>query len=814
MDSVDSERLPGSVKPGGQPHTRVPPPAWGGRLTSPVERVSQGSAWVVLAIALLVSFLVWVWATRQASESLTATMQAASKDMAQSISSRIATYEIVLRGAAGLFHSERPPDRERWATYAADLSMSDNLPSIQALAYAARLAGDERAAHEQAVRADGFEKYSIAPAGDRPEMAPVVYIEPFEGSNMRAFGFDMLSEPGRRAAMLAAAASGSAVLTGPTRLLQQSDARNERGVLISYPVYLGGMPLRTDAERSEAVQGWIFGAIVMRDFLRVALAADPDKLGITIFDLGPGDTRSVLFRPTVGDDEVRDPVELRFEVRDRTWLLQLDPASFAAERARLRTTPMLVLAFSLVASLLLFTLVWSMATTRDRALAIARDITRQLTAVNNELESRVAARTSLLQRANERLERQIAKRRSAERARREVLKRERALNARLQAISEFAAEMTVPEPIDDKLHTLSAAARELLDGAAAWVRYASAEDGMMHEGGDGRDEWRLAGTAQGADADIARLEASILDADGIKRGRIAVMRREDRPFSRDDELVLAHFALLAGAALSVRESFESQLLARRLAEQSSRVKDQLLSVVSHELRTPLSAMKGWVHVLGQAEARDPADAARRQAVEALGRSVDAQRAMIEDLIDTASVIAGTFELELAESDLGELMRAARARAGPAALAKRVALTVEGDAGIGVIEGDPVRLAQVLDHLLENAIKFTPEGGAIHMEALSDGDTVRVEVVDSGEGIDAESLPHLFERFWMADPSITRRVGGLGVGLSLVRAIIEVHGGQVRAESQGRGLGARLVIVLPRRAPRDDRSPALRAGDSR
>src|SRR5690606_27126980 len=106
----------------------------------------------------------------------------------------------------------------------------------------ARLAGDERAAHEQAVRADGFEKYSITPAGDRPEMAPVVYIEPFEGSNMRAFGFDMLSEPGRRAAMLAAAASGSAVLTGPTRLLQQSDARNDRGVLISYPVYLGGMP--------------------------------------------------------------------------------------------------------------------------------------------------------------------------------------------------------------------------------------------------------------------------------------------------------------------------------------------------------------------------------------------------------------------------------------------------------------------------------------------------------------------------------------------------------------------------------------------
>src|SRR5690606_40190760 len=133
-------------------------------------------------------------------------------------------------------------------------------------------------------------------------------------------------------------------------------------------------------------------------------------------------------------------------------------------------------------------------------------------------------------------------------------------------------------------------------GAAARVSYASAEDGRVHEGGDGRGEWWLARPPQ-AGGEVARLEAPILDADSIERGRIAVLRREDKPFSREDELVLAHFALLAGAALSVRESFESQLLARRLAEQSSRIKDQLLSVVSHELRPPLSAMKGWVHLL-------------------------------------------------------------------------------------------------------------------------------------------------------------------------------------------------------------------------
>jgi signal transduction histidine kinase len=376
-----------------------------------------------------------------------------------------------------------------------------------------------------------------------------------------------------------------------------------------------------------------------------------------------------------------------------------------------------------------------------------------------------------------------------------VLRRERELNARLQAISQYAAEMTVPEPMDDKLHTLSAAARELLDGVAARVVYTSADDGRAHEGGDGREEW----LSPKADGEVARIEATIRDPDGIERGRIQVMRREGRPFSREDELVLAHFALLAGAALSVRESFEAQLLARRLAEQSARIKDQLLSVISHELRTPLSSMKGWVHVLGQASARDPSDSARRQAVEALGRSVDAQREMIEDLIDTASVLAGTFELEVAECDLGAVMEAARRRATPAALGKQVSLDMSCDARIGTMRADGERLGQVFDHLLENAIKFTPTGGSIRMEARAEGDAVRIEVVDSGEGIDAESLPYLFERFWMADPSTTRKVGGLGIGLSLVQAIIEAHGGKVRAESQGRHQGARLVITLPRQA---------------
>src|SRR5690606_12149880 len=144
VNSANSERLPQSMRPGGRSSSHAPLPPWGERLASPVERVSQASAWVVLAIALLVSFLIWAWTARQAAESLTATIQSASKEMAQSISNHMATYELLARGAAGLFHGEAAPDRKRWASYAADLAMSSNLPGIQALAYAVRLDASER----------------------------------------------------------------------------------------------------------------------------------------------------------------------------------------------------------------------------------------------------------------------------------------------------------------------------------------------------------------------------------------------------------------------------------------------------------------------------------------------------------------------------------------------------------------------------------------------------------------------------------------------------------------------------------------------
>lgn len=288
------------------------------------------------------------------------------------------------------------------------------------------------------------------------------------------------------------------------------------------------------------------------------------------------------------------------------------------------------------------------------------------------------------------------------------------------------------------------------------------------------------------------------------------------------------FALLLGGALAV---LGLVLLARRLMASSPRpgvagnpgavsgmpargtgetvITEQLLALISHELRTPLAAMKGWLHVLAQGSPAGSLEPAQQRALEALERSVDVQRSMIENLIDTAAVVHGAFEIEACEYDLGNLLRSARAHAQRAARAQQLELVLAGDHEVGRARVDAAHLGRALDLLLDNAIKFTPAGGTIRLQASVVADQLVIEVIDSGAGLDPQALSRLFDCFWTADPSRTRRTGGLGIGLPLVRAIVEAHGGQVSAHSAGPGRGVRVRVALPR-PPERDRPAAPRS----
>ena len=239
---------------------------------------------------------------------------------------------------------------------------------------------------------------------------------------------------------------------------------------------------------------------------------------------------------------------------------------------------------------------------------------------------------------------------------------------------------------------------------------------------------------------------------------------------------------------------ESETSARREAEAASRAKDQFMATVSHELRTPLNAILGWARLLqsGHLEA-----SARAKALEVIVNSATTQAKLVEDLLDLSGLVGGGLRLKMESCSLAELVDTAVEAVRLAALAKGLQLETRLDEAVGSIPGSPDRLRQVVWNLVMNAIKFTPPGGRIVVGLTAAGPEVELSVEDTGEGIGAAALPFIFEPFRQEDASSTRRYGGLGLGLALVRHLVELHGGTVRAESPGKGLGARFTIRLPR-----------------
>jgi signal transduction histidine kinase/CheY-like chemotaxis protein len=247
-----------------------------------------------------------------------------------------------------------------------------------------------------------------------------------------------------------------------------------------------------------------------------------------------------------------------------------------------------------------------------------------------------------------------------------------------------------------------------------------------------------------------------------------------------------------------QELLESERAARHQAERVSHLKDEFLATLSHELRTPLNAIFGWAQLLkmGQNDAETVSEG-----IDVIDRNVRMQAQLIEDLLDMSRIISGKLRLNVQRVELSDVIHAAMEVVKPAAQAKGIRLERVIDPLAGPVSGDPGRLQQVLWNLLTNAVKFTPRGGRIHILVERVDSHVEISITDTGEGIRPDFLPHLFERFTQADGSTRRQHGGLGLGLSIVKNLVELHGGTIRAESLGEGHGATFVINIPLRAVR-------------
>jgi signal transduction histidine kinase/DNA-binding response OmpR family regulator len=288
------------------------------------------------------------------------------------------------------------------------------------------------------------------------------------------------------------------------------------------------------------------------------------------------------------------------------------------------------------------------------------------------------------------------------------------------------------------------------------------------------------------------LAAPLTSRDGHNMGLIQLSDRYDGDFTNDDEAILVQLSQMASIALD--NSLYSE------EREANRIKDEFLATLSHELRTPLNAILGWTQLLRSEDGRAaPADADElSHGLEVIERNARSQAKLIEDLLDVSRITTGKMRLNVRPTEMGKIVLAAADVVRPAAEAKQIKVEcqLDADAAASMIAADPDRLQQVFWNLLSNAAKFTPSGGRITCELKRNGEEVILRVTDTGSGIDPKFLPCVFDRFRQADSSSTRSQGGLGIGLTIVRHIVELHGGTVRAESAGEGTGSTFTVTLP------------------
>ena len=250
----------------------------------------------------------------------------------------------------------------------------------------------------------------------------------------------------------------------------------------------------------------------------------------------------------------------------------------------------------------------------------------------------------------------------------------------------------------------------------------------------------------------------------------------------------------AQAALIAREdALEREHAARQEAETANRAKDEFLATVSHELRTPLNAILGWAHML-RTNKLDQITQSR--ALETIERNAKSQAQLIEDILDVSRIVTGKLRLDVRPIELATVVEAAIDSVRPAADAKEIRIETILDPRAGPVSGDANRLQQIVWNLVANAVKFTSKGGRVQVRLERVASHVEIVVSDTGQGISTEFLPYVFDRFRQADATSTRRYGGLGLGLAIVRHLAEMHGGTVRADSPGEGMGATFTVTLP------------------
>ncbi|MFB2922440.1 MULTISPECIES: CHASE domain-containing protein [Aerosakkonema] len=711
-----------------------------------------------LALTAIASYYVAVMARTKDELRFENAVQRTQNDIQQ----RLDTYITLLRTGSGLFAASEQVRRDEFRAYVDRLELRRTYPGIQGIGFSVRVSPSEKDGVIADMRKQGVKNFTIRPEYKRAEYHSIIYLEPLDRRNQAAIGFDMFSEPIRRAAMERARDTDSPAASGKVILVQEIDKNKQAGFLIYVPVYRNGTTPKTVAQRRAALQGFIYSPFRADDLMAGIFGNDKFPfLDFQIYDGTAPDAKNLLHSSDSKSNfqhrfyRPRFSTTRKINIAGRPWTIVFTSRPELDRLSETTLVPYIALVGVSIA-LILFGVTRSQVCARIAAECLAADL-RDSEGALKESEERF----------------------------RQLTEKVRIIPWEADAISgrfTYVGPQTVDilgYPLED-WYTDNFWAEHIYSEDREWAIEFCLNSTVSQENYE--FEYRML-AADGEIVWLLDLVNVVRDENGPKLLRGILIDITDR------KLVEAERSRL----------LEREQLARADAEAANRMKDEFLATLSHELRTPLNAMVGWTTLL---RTRKFDEATTARALETIDRNTKALSQLIEDLLDVSRIMTGKFRFDLRPVNLAAAIEAAIDAVRSAAEAKNIIINSVFEDRHCLVSGDPTRLQQIVWNLLTNAIKFTPKGGLVEVHLDRHNSNAQITVIDTGQGISPEFLPHIFERFRQADASITRKHGGLGLGLAIVRHLVELHGGTIRAESPGEGQGAKFIVTLPFRAISD------------
>ena len=776
--------------------------------------------YLILMLGFCFTLLVYHYFSKLTNEQDNIRFQRSVQQIQDQITLRIETSITLLRAGTGLFAASNSVDAGEFKRFVDQIELDKNYPGVQGIGFSRHFSRKELPDVVAGRRRAGEPDFKVwGDDSPRDEYTSILYLEPATELNKDAIGYDMFTEPVRRQAMETARDTGSPTASGRVTLVQERKVTNKQwGFLIYMPVYQKGAPASTAAERRAALLGYVYSPYRIDDFLRPVTEQRARDVAFQVYD-GTEDPQRLLSAAT--NEASKEPLfsdVKTLEFAGHKWTLTYaTKPSF--EQASSRSLLKYTLIIGMLLSLLFAAVTRAEIRARSRAERATEEVRESETTIRKTLTEREHAEEALretsqaLNEANQRALSEYERLLERIKALAQTLGAARELTAVFRGLREFT---NASIPCNGFFVSLYDSVRDVRTACYGWAD------------GDELDVSELppmAVTTVGANSRAVRTGEVIITNDYMQSqsgrphvivgpdnglrpqssmavpmavmgriiGTIEVQSYKANVYVPEHVTAMSMAANLTAVAIENVRLLKLERTAREAAEESNRLKDEFLATVSHELRTPLTAILGWSRML---EDGNLDDAVVQQAVQTIGRNARAQAQIVDDILDVSRIITGNLYLELQPLEVVPVIENAINVVRPTADAKGIRIETYFNSTPAMISGDANRLQQVVWNLLSNAVKFTDSGGRVCVKVSQVGAAVEISVSDTGQGINKEFLPYVFDRFRQADSTTTRQHGGLGLGLAIARHLVEIHGGSIRTESLGEGRGASFRIRLP------------------